>query len=470
MAQVLTTTLNLDNTDKNPLMATKIEQRRHRRVVAATTVGTAIEWYDFFLYAASAALVFNQLYFAGFGGGAATIVSFLTVGLSFLFRPLGAFLAGYFGDKYGRRVVLMVTLFGMGTATTAIGLLPTAAQIGVWAPIILVLLRIVQGVSAGGEWGGAALMAVEHAPTHRRGLFGSGPQTGTPAGLLMSSAAMGIMAVIAPGDDFLAWGWRVPFLLSIVLVFVGYGIRIGVDESPVFAELNQRREERSAAPIGELFRQHWPIVLVAALVFAGNSAVGYMMAGGYIQNYASDPAGPVGLPRDEVLFGVALCAALWLVACVVAGFLSDAIGRRSTYILGFLAQGVAVWTLFPLVDRGTFGGLVSGLGFLTIGLALTLGQQPAMYAELFPASVRFSGVSISYAIGAVVGGAFAPTIAAAIYEATGQTLGISVYLTGMTLVGLLAVLVLRDRRGIPLGPRFEAEQRRSPLRWPWAGA
>lgn len=438
--------------------------REKRRVVWATTVGTVIEWYDYFLYAATAGLVFNQLMFAGLGAGAATIVSFLSVGLSFLFRPLGAFLAGHYGDKHGRRVVLMVTLFGMGTATTLIGLLPTYETIGIAAPILLFALRIIQGISAGGEWGGAVLMAVEHAPVDRRGLYGAGPQVGVPGGLLLSSGVMYLMNIIAPGEAFMEWGWRVPFLLSFALVLVGYWIRMGVDESPVFEEIADRADVVSN-PVPRLFRNYGAMVIVAALVFAGNGTVGYMTTGGYIQNYVSDPNGPIGLDRGDILGAVTVSGATWLVFTALAGWVSDRIGRRNTYIIGFILQLAAVFALFPLVNTGNIDVIGMALVVLSVGLGFTYGQQSAMYAELFPASLRFSGVSITYAIGSIVGGAFAPMIAAWLFEATGTTRSITTYLALMTIVGLLAVLVLRERSGIPLGPDHELEQTVGALRW-----
>ena len=261
-------------------------RRGETRVAAATIIGTAIEWYDFFLYAAAAGLVFNKVFFASSEPAIATLLSFLTVGLSFLFRPLGAFLAGHFGDRIGRRKVLMITLFGMGIATTLIGVLPTYAAAGVIAPLLLIFLRIIQGISAGGEWGGAVLMAVEHAPENRRGLFGAFPQIGVPIGLLMSSGVLAVMTMITPGEQFLQWGWRVPFLLSFILIFVGHYIRHRVAESPVFAEISARKEVASN-PIGAVLKRSFSVVLLAAIVFAGNGASGYMTAGGFIQKYAT---------------------------------------------------------------------------------------------------------------------------------------------------------------------------------------
>lgn len=434
-----------------------------RRVVFATVVGTTVEWYDFFLYASAAGLVFGQLFFAPAGPGIAQILSFLTVGLSFLFRPLGAFLAGHLGDKYGRRVVLMLTLIMMGASTTLIGVLPTYDVIGVAAPVLLILLRVLQGISAGGEWGGAVLMAVEHAPKAKRSLFGASPQLGVPLGLLLASGMLGLMAVIAPGDAFFAWGWRVPFLLSFVLILVGFYVRRKVEESPVFVELAERKEQ-TRMPIVQLFRKHAVLVIIAAFVFAGNNAVGYMTTGGYIQRYATDPKGALGLPTADVLGAVTLSAVTWLIFTWLGGWLGDKIGRRNTYIVGWLSMLVAIVALFPLVNSGSIVLLTIALMLLTVGLGLTYGPQAALYAELFPASIRFSGVSIAYALGAILGGAFAPTIATALVDATGTTVSVTVYLAIMAVLGLVATLLLRDRSGIPLGPDHEAEQEVSPVR------
>ncbi|WP_257202470.1 MFS transporter [Corynebacterium cystitidis] len=430
-----------------------------RRVVAATTIGTAIEWYDFFLYAAVAGLVFNQLMFGPAGPGVATVLAFLTVGLSFLFRPLGAFLAGHYSDRLGRRVVLMVTLFAMGGATTLIGLVPTYEAIGMWAPVLLVVLRIVQGISAGGEWGSAVLLAVEHAPHDQRGRFGAGPQVGAPAGLLMANGALALMNWIAPGDAFMQWGWRVPFLFSIVLVVIGYLIRIGVDESPVYTEMARDQVARHvpAHPIGALFSHHFPLVVAGALLFAANGVAGYMMAGGYIQNYTT---GTLGLERGPILLIVTASAAVWILFTLVAGAWSDRIGRKNMFLIGFTVQALGVLTLFPLVNSGDYLNILFALAFLSIGLGLTYGQTSATYAELFPASVRGSGVSITYAIGSIIGGAFAPMIATWLVETTGSTAGVTAYLAVASVIGFFTAALLRDRTGIPLGHAAEERQAR----------
>ena len=389
-------------------------------------------------------------------------MAFATVGISFLFRPLGAFLAGHFGDKLGRRVVLIITLIAMGAATALIGFLPTYESAGILAPILLIALRIVQGISAGGEWGGAVLLAVEHADKRSRGLHGSFPQIGVSIGLLLSSGVLALMTSIAPGDAFLEWGWRVPFFLSIALVFVGYWIRRGVEESPVFHEIAERKEQVSN-PLGKLIKGHWLLLVLASVIFMANNAAGYMTTGGYIQNYATDPAGPIGLERGPVLWAVAASAVSWLVFTIIAGAVSDKIGRRNTYILGWALLLIGIFSLFPLVNTGSTGMLLLGLVVLTVGLGFTYGQQPAMYAELFPSSVRFSGVSVSYAIGSILGGAFAPTIAKALVSSTGTTTSVAVYLGIVAVLSLTATLLLRDRTGIPLGPDHEDEQSVSPI-------
>ncbi|MGP5341874.1 MFS transporter [Glutamicibacter arilaitensis] len=436
----------------------KAAKANQRRVAFATVIGTTVEWYDFFIYATAAGLVFSQLFFEPAGQDIALLISFASVGLSFLFRPLGAFLAGHFGDKIGRRAMLVLTLALMGAATTLIGVLPTYETAGIWAPIMLLLLRILQGISAGGEWGGAVLMAVEHASDGHRGRAGSYPQVGVPLGMLLASGTMALMTgVISPGDAFLEWGWRVPFLVSIILIAVGYFVRRSVDESPVFEEISENKAQ-TAVPILVLFKKHWPLVLIAALVFAGNNAAGYMTTGGFFQAYTTNPEGPVGLERTDVLIAVAFGAAVWLVMTLVAGFLADKIGRKRTYQLGFIILAASLFPVFALVNSGSLVLLYAAFGLFSIGLGLTYGPQAALYSELFPASVRFSGVSISYAIGAIVGGAFAPTIAQALVQATGGTTAVAVYLLIVVTISFTAVSMIRDRSGIDLSFRNQAEQ------------
>lgn len=443
-------------------------QRELRRVAAATVIGTTIEWYDFFLYASAAGLVFGKLFFEPAGPQAGTIIAFATVGVSFLFRPLGAFLAGHFGDRLGRKAMLVLTLILMGAATTLIGVLPTYQQVGILAPVLLMLLRILQGLSTGGEWGGAVLMAVEHAPDGKRGRMGAFPQIGVPIGLLLASGVLALMTgVISPGEAFLEWGWRIPFLLSIVLIVVGIVVRRAVEESPVFEEIAERKEQ-TRIPVVQLFKKHWLLVILAALTFAGNNAAGYMTTGGYIQNYATTPiadGGHVGMERTPVLLAVAGASVVWLIVTFLAGVISDRIGRKNTYIIGWIAFLAVIFILFPLVNTGDVWLLFLGLSLFAIGNGLTYGPQAAYFSELFPASIRYSGVSITYAIGAILGGAFAPMISAWLVAETGTAVSVAFYIAGVMVIAFAATLLLRDRTGIPLGHEYEEQQQRGHFVW-----
>ncbi len=432
-----------------------------KRVAAATVVGTTVEWYDFFLYASAAAVIFQELFFSPAGEEFAQIVSFFTVGISFVFRPIGGFLAGHLGDKIGRKPLLVITLIMMGAATTLIGCLPTYNSVGLLAPCLLIFLRIMQGLSAGGEWGGAAMMAIEHAPANKRGFYGSMPQLGVPLGLVLSNAMLAFMQTVLSDEQWLAWGWRIPFLISCVLVFIGYWVRRAVDESPVFSEIKER-EEQTKAPVARLFRYFFPLVILSALVFAGNSSAGYMTTGGFVQSYASST---LEMNTNTVLWTVSAAGLCWGFFSVLAGAVTDKIGARSTYAIGFVVQAITVCTLFPIINAANVPMLFLGLALLTIGTGFTYGPQAAFYGELFPASVRFSGVSISYALGALLGGAFSPMIAQWILEITGSTTSISIYLAVFALIGLLATLSLRNRRGIDLSIDNDKNQRKGLYIW-----
>ncbi|KAA9394335.1 MHS family MFS transporter [Kocuria coralli] len=415
--------------------------REEKKVLAGTLVGTTIEWYDFFIYAQAAGFILATHFFNPLGeenAAMAQVVSWASLGISFLFRPLGAIVAGHIGDKFGRKVVLVLTLVGMGGATTLIGLLPTYAAIGIWAPIILVLLRILQGFSAGGEWGGAALMAVEHAPRHKRGLFGAYPQVGVPLGMLLATGFMFLMTSTLTPEQFESWGWRVPFLSSVVLIVVGYLIRVTVDESPVFKEMQLRKAE-SSAPLSQLMKKNKREVSLAAFIFAGNNAVGYMV----IAFFSAYGVRALGMERSETLVASLVGGLGWLIFTMFGGYISDRIGRRLTFQIGY---GVLiVWSIpmWLLLDTASLPLFAAAIFLLTIGLGPSYGPQSAMYAEMFPARVRYSGVSIGYAFGSIIGGAFAPMIAELILSQTGQGWMVGVYMVAICLISFIAVSFVR---------------------------
>ncbi|QIK63779.1 MHS family MFS transporter [Leucobacter viscericola] len=440
----------------SPHSPTPTSARERRKVVAASIVGTTIEWYDFFIYAFAANLVLAKLFFEPAGPQMMQILSLITIGLSFLFRPLGAFLAGHFGDKLGRRPMLVITLLLMGIATVGIGLLPTYDTIGYAAPALLIFLRILQGISAGGEWGGAVLMTVEHAPKGKRGFYGIFPQLGVPLGMLLASGVLAFMRVIAPGEAFEQWGWRVPFLISVVLIVAGFIIRRTVDESPVFSEIKESKQQGSA-PIVQVFKRHTPLVILCALLFAGNNGVGYMLTGGYVQGLASRPTTEGGLGYDpvQVQLAVLTAALVWGIFTFFSGPLSDRFGRKKLMTFAWLIQAIGVIPLFQFVMGGDAFHVLLGTCLLAVGLGLTYGPAAVWFAESFPASLRYSGISISYALGGVIGGAFAPTIAQVLLQTYETTWAITVYLMFITFIGLFATTILRDRSNIPLDIEFE---------------
>ncbi|MGH3712544.1 MAG: MFS transporter [Micromonosporaceae bacterium] len=420
-----------------------------RKVLAGALVGTTIEWYDFFIYAQAAGLVFAPLFFAPLeqsSPGLASLVSLATIGISFLFRPIGAIVAGRFGDRIGRKRMLVVTLLTMGLATTGIGLLPTHASIGVAAPLALITLRILQGFSAGGEWGGAALMAVEHAPADRRGRFGAYPQVSVPLALLLATAVtLGLKAATSE-ESFLAWGWRIPFLMSLVMIAVGYVIRRTVEESPVFEELRER-QARSSAPLIDLIRGHRRQVVLTALIFAGNNAVGYLQIAFFVSYGAA-----VGLSDEAVLLSTMAGAVGYAGFTMYGGALSDRIGRVRTFQLGYTMIIIWIVPLFALMQTGNALLFLAAVVLLTPGIGLTYGPMSAMYAEMFPASVRYSGASIGYSSGAIIGGAFAPMIAQALLDSTGNAIFIGVYVMALCAISFGAVSMVREPKGIDLTP------------------
>jgi MFS family permease len=419
-----------------------------KKVLAATLVGTTIEWYDFFVYAQAAGLVFGPLFFGPMIQNnplLAQIVSFATIGLSFLFRPLGAIVCGYMGDRFGRRGVLVMTLILMGAATALVGVLPTYAQIGAWAPALLITLRILQGFSAGGEWGGAALMAVEFAPVEKRSFFGSFPQIGTPLGMILATGALWGLTTVLGKQAMVEWGWRIPFLFSIVLIVIGAVIRRSVEESPVFKLMHQRRKE-SSAPLRELFRERGFDIFRIALTFMANNAAGYIL----IAFMISYGMGTLKLPTEQVLLVSTLAAVSWFVFTLLGGLMGDWIGRVRSFQIGYAIMVLWAIPMWFLIDtRNILLFFVAAVG-LTAGLGLSYGPQAALYAELFPARIRYSGVSVSYALGAILGGAFAPAIAQWIIGTYGESWRIGVYIAALAVISFAAVSTIKDPRGVDL--------------------
>jgi MFS family permease len=422
--------------------------KEERKVLASTLVGTSIEWYDFFIYAQAAGLVLAPLFLAPVAESnpaLAQILAFATIGISFLFRPLGAVVAGYLGDKLGRKRMLVFTLVMMGVSTSLIGFLPTYAAIGIAAPILLILLRILQGFSAGGEWGGAALMAVEHAPDAKRGFFGAFPQIGVPVGMILATSTLFILTSSMSPEAFMEWGWRIPFLLSIVLIVVGYVIRRAVEESPIFEDLLRRRKE-SSAPLGQLFRHNSKNVILTAIIFIGNNAAGYLL----IAFFATYAVTVLEMDRPTVLLATALASFGWLGFTLWGGAVSDRLGRVRTFQIGYAFLALWAVPMWFLIDTGNIVWYFVALFVMTFGLGLSYGPQASLYAEMFPANVRYSGVSIGYALGAILGGAFAPMIAEALIGATGQSWTIGVYIAIAAVVSLIGVSLVKEPKGVDL--------------------
>ena len=425
--------------------------RDEKKVLAATLVGTTIEWYDFFVYAQAAGLVFGPLFFRPMIQNnplLAQIVSFATIGLSFLFRPLGAIVCGYMGDRFGRRGVLVMTLILMGAATALVGVLPTYATIGAWAPALLILLRILQGFSAGGEWGGAALMAVEYAPVDRRSFFGSFPQIGTPLGMILATGALWGLTSLLGKQAMVEWGWRIPFLFSVVLIVVGAVVRRTVEESPVFKAMHQRRKE-SSAPLKDLLRDYSKDILRTALTFMANNAAGYILIA-FLISYGLNT---LKLPTNQILLMSTLAAFGWFAFTLLGGLMGDWIGRVRTFQIGYGLMVLWAIPMWFLIDTGNIALFFVGALGLTIGLGLSYGPQAALYAELFPARVRYSGVAISYALGAILGGAFAPAIAQWIIGTSGESWRVGAYITLLAVISFAAVSSIRDPRGVDLNVR-----------------
>ena len=405
-----------------------------RKVVVASFIGTTIEWYDFFIYTTAAALVFPQLFFPSFEPLAGTLASFATYAVGFLARPLGGVIFGHYGDKIGRKAMLVTTLLIMGIATFVVGLLPTYETIGIWAPILLVVLRLLQGLGLGGEWGGAVLMAVEHSPDDKRGLNGSWPQMGVPAGLVLGTGAFAAVSAIS-GEAFVTWGWRVPFLLSILLIALGLYIRLAIYESPAFSRVRESGTE-ARMPIVDVFRTYPKNVLLAVGSRIGIDVVFYIFAV-YVLTYVSTN---LGLPRNLGLIAISIAALIEIFTIPAFASLSDKVGRRPVLMAGAAFLGLWIFPFFWLLDtRSASLIILAVIVGLSLGHAAVYGTQASFYAELFGTRVRYSGASLGYQLAGIFGGALAPIIATALYAATGGPGLIGVYVAVLCLLSIVCV-------------------------------
>ena len=411
-----------------------------RRAVVSSAAGTTIEWYDFFLYGVAAALVFPQKFFPGSDPYVATLLAFSTYFVGFVARPVGAALFGHYGDRIGRKATLIATLLLMGGATIGIGLVPDYSRIGIWGAVLLTFFRVLQGIGVGGEWGGAVLMAGEWTDPRRRGFTTSFAQFGAPAGMVLANGALAVMSVTTSEEAFLSWGWRVPFLLSVVLVFVGLYIRVGVLETPVFARL-QSQGRVARTPVVDVLRHHWREVVLTALMRSGQQTPFYIFTT-YVLTYATQQ---LGFARGLVLSFVMIQALISMATIPFFGHLSDVIGRRR-----ITAIGCVVMMVFPFIYFGLLDTRAVWLVFLAIALGLPshdlqYGPQAAFIAERFPGTVRYSGASLGYQLASITAGGPAPIVALYLYQTFQTSMAVAVYVAATAVVSLVCVWLLKDR-------------------------
>ena len=419
------------------------DRRRHlRRAVVASAIGTAIEWYDFFLYGVAAALVFPQEFFPTHDRYVGVLLSFSTYFVGFAARPLGAAIFGHVGDRIGRKASLIVTLVVMGSSTAAIGLIPGYATLGVGGAVLLTLGRVLQGIAVGGEWGGSVLLAAEWSHKGHRGFAASWPQWGAPAGLLLANGAVALTTMGVGDGAFTSWGWRVPFFASTLLVGIGLWIRVGVREPPAFARMRDAGDVERA-PVREVLRRNWREVVLTALLRTGQQAPFYIFTT-WVLTYAS---GSLGFAKGDLVTAVLVAAAASMVAIPLWGHLSDRVGRRRIIGLGCVLMIGWPFLYFALLEGGT-----PALAFAAIIVAVPLhdlqyGPQAAVIAEAFPARLRYSGSSLGYQLASITSGGPAPLIATWLMHRYGSSTSVAIYLSGCAVISLVSLLLLPDRQG-----------------------
>ena len=421
-----------------------------RKVALTALAGTSIEWYDFFLYATAAALVFPSAFFPGSDPTIGLVLSFGTFAFGFIARPLGGIIFGHFGDRGGRKKTLVIALWMMGISSTLIGLLPTYATIGVAAPIILCLLRFAQGLAIGGQWGGAMLLVTESAPADKRGYYGAYAQAGAPVGVILANIAFILISSSISEEAFMDWGWRVPFISSVLLIGISMYVQLHMEDTAAFKELQAIKEKRDAqspvkivrrSPIIEALIKYPKRIALAAGAFLSIQVAFYILIG-FVLAYGGDANG-AAIPRDTMLFAVLIASAIQVPTQFWAASYSDRHGRRGIFMLGAVLTGVWAFALFPLIDTGEFWLVVLGISGGLAFLGLMCGPQAAFFTELFSTEVRYSGASLGYQIGAIVGGAFAPTIATILWIEY-DIVWVSVYIAGASLLSLIAVKMLTE--------------------------
>jgi MHS family shikimate/dehydroshikimate transporter-like MFS transporter len=415
---------------------------RMRTIVAASVIGTVVEWYDFLIYGTAAALVFNKLFFPSFDPFVGTLAAFGTYAVGFVARPLGGVIFGHFGDKIGRKTMLALTMVIMGIGTFLIGCLPTYQQVGVWAPVALITLRLLQGIGIGGEWGGAVLMVIEHAKHGQRGFYGSLVQVGFPLGVAGSTGVFLALSQM-PEADFLAWGWRLPFLLSIFLVAVGLFIRLRLTETPAFNRI-QRERALARAPALDVISKTPKSFFIAIGMKISEVAWVYVLTV-FVIVYAT---GKLGLSRGLILNGIMLAALVEVVTIPLFGALSDRIGRKAIYVAGAILSALLAFPVFWLLETKDPATIVLTIAVvMSITHGMMFGPQAAYMPELFGTRVRYSGASFGFQAAAALGGGFAPIIATALAGTMGGTAGVSMMLILLALITFVATLCARETKG-----------------------